>query len=218
MKIYAVPIILGLIFYCACRGKSTSQEKGQNDPDPNNHSNQTKSNSLTPVAKKDLSFSKQLQMGKVAFHIYSPNNSLHNSIIIQPSGVKDSNFIQTGVIGTVNDAFIADLNKDGFPEIYWITILESGQKNLLGYGSNKNINLIPIYMPDIIEDRKWGIGYRGDDEFKISGGYLLRSFPIFASNNPAISSSGEIRELKYRLVPAINGWLLKMVEAKDKAK
>jgi hypothetical protein len=218
MKMYSVPIILGLISCCACQGPSALNENGKNDTDKTIDSNRKKSDSVTPAGKKDPGFSKQLQMGKISFHIYSPNNPLHNSIIIQPSGLKDSTFIQTGVIGNVNDAFIADLNKDGFPEIFYTTITESGQKNLLGYASNKNINLSPVYMPDIKEDKKWGTGYRGQDEYKISGGYLLRSFPIFTSTDNRSSSSGGIRELNYRLVPATNGWLLKITDAKDKTR
>src|SRR5207344_3645867 len=64
--------------------------------------------------KKDKRFSKTVGFGKIIFHVFSPNNSIHNSIIIQPSGIIDSNMIQTGVVGDVVDAFVADVNGDGY--------------------------------------------------------------------------------------------------------
>jgi hypothetical protein len=218
MKIYILSVLLPLLFCNACQGPSVSHDKGHIESDTTNDSlNQVKSKDSTSLSgKKDLSFSKLLQMGKINFHVYSPNNALHNSIIIQPAGLKDNSLIQTGVIGNVNDAFIGDLNKDGFPEIYYTVVTEQGQKNLFGYGSNKNINLSPVYMADIREDKKWGAGYRGRDEYKISGDRLIRSFPVYAPSDPASSPSAGIRLVNYRLVQGINGWLLKVVGAKDK--
>ena len=149
--------------------------------------------------------------------MYSPNNALHNSIIIQPSGLKDSSFIQTGIIGKVTDAFTGDLDKDGFPEIYYTTEKETGEKNLFGYGSLQNLKLSPVFMPDNGEDKKWGSGYRGHDEYKISGNHLERTFPIYAASDPA-SPSGNIRHVNYRLVKGINGWSLKVVDGEDKSR
>ena len=169
-------------------------------------------------AKKDLSFSKLLQMDKVSFHVFSPNNALHNSIIIQPAGIRDSSLIQIGVIGNVKDAFVGDLNRDGYPEIYFVTETDSGLHNLYGYGSNKNLNLSPVLIPEIKDDKRWGAGYRGHDEYKISGDYLLRSFPVYSATDPMSKPSGGIRKLNYHLVPGINGWILKIVEPKSKTK
>src|SRR5262245_11035588 len=117
MKIYATGTILMLIFCSACQSPSGSHQNDSSksgiktDTPAQTHSG----NDSSRATKKDLAFSKQLQLGRVSFHLYSPNNKLHNSIIIQPSGLKDSSFIQTGIIGNVEDAFIGDLNKDGFP-------------------------------------------------------------------------------------------------------
>ena len=165
--------------------------------------------------KKDKRFSKTVALGKIIFHVFSPNNSLHNSIIIQPSGIMDNTMIQTGVLGDVVDAFAADINGDGYPEIYYEALTEAKELNLFGFGSEQNKRLTPIYMPDIGEDKKFGKGHRIKDEYTIIGTRLNRSFPIYKDQDPISSPTGGKRIVTYRLIPGKNGWILKPVDAKD---
>ncbi len=166
----------------------------------------------SPGAK---TFSKTLSVGKIVFHVFSPNNRLHNSIIIQPSGIIDSSMVQTGVAGDVVDAMAADINGDGYPEIYYVVFTEAKELNLFGYGSEQNKRLTPVYMPDIGEDKKFGKGHRNNDEYTIDGTRLKRSFPIYNEKDPMSSPSGGKRMVSYRLIPGKNGWILKPVDAKE---
>jgi hypothetical protein len=213
MKIHKTLLSSTMFFSLACQGPANAPGSEKSDTATRTLS-QGKPADSGSSAKKSMSFSKILQFDKISFHVYSPNNSLHNSIIIQPTGIKDSSLIQTGVIGKVMDAFAGDLNKDGFPEIYYVAESESGERNLFGYGSNRNQRLSLVYMPGI-KDQKWGIGYRGHDEYKISDNALQRSFPVY-STDPSSSPTRTIRELAYHLVPGVDGWILKMVDVKDR--
>ena len=218
MKICLFSILTASIFFFACHGSSDSSGAGQEIADSIKPGLQQTKAMDSSALKKNAAFSILLPAGKISFHVYSPNNPLHNSIIIQPVGIKDSSLIQTGVLGRVDEAFTADLNEDGYPEVYYTTLLESGERNLFGYGSNKNLSLTPVYIPDMGEDKKYGNGYRGHDEYKISGHRLVRSFPVYTSSDPGTTSSGNIRIVNYKLVPGVNGWILKITDSKDESR
>ncbi len=77
--------------------------------------------------------------------------------------------IHQEIDGEVVDAEVADLNQDGFPEIYVYTAsaVSGSYGSLVAYGSNANKSMTAIYLPELSDDKKNSIGYMGHDIFSI---------------------------------------------------
>ena len=106
--------------------------------------------------------------------------------------------------GKVAKAEVDDLNNDGFPDM--VIYLYSGVGNLfgnvIGILSNSNTDMRPVIFPDIMDDPKLKIGYKGYDEFYLVEGSLMRKFPIYQTVDSTQSvPSGSIRQIQYRVFP-----------------
>jgi hypothetical protein len=131
---------------------------------------------------------------------------------IQPQGLKGKNaVIEANADGTVTDAEVADLNGDGFPEIYiYVTSAGSGSYgSLIAYGSNKNRSLTKIYLPPLEENPRAVVGYQGHDEFGVVENAFVRRFPIYKKNDNQARPTGGTRQVQYHLVVGEPGWKLK---------
>jgi hypothetical protein len=162
----------------------------------------------TPVG----GFDRTLSLQGVNFHVTCAQSSSLNRVRIQPQGLKGENaVIEANADGTVTDAEVADLNGDGFPEIYiHVTSAGSGSYGtLIAYGSNKNRSLTEIYLPPLEEDPKAVAGYQGHDEFAVAENALVRRFPIYKKNDTQAQPSGGTRQVQYHLVAGEAGWILR---------
>jgi len=81
-------------------------------------------------------FDKVLNLQGIVFHVTCPNDSSLSDVTIVAKGLDvDTSITQTGVDGTVTGAEVADLNRDGSPEIYvYVTSVGSGS-----YGSRHHV-------------------------------------------------------------------------------
>ncbi|MBD1392335.1 hypothetical protein [Mucilaginibacter glaciei] len=100
--------------------------------------------------------------------------------------------------GTITDVFNADMDTDGNPEI----LIQSKGKDTVNYakiyafefgdnGANK------LDFPKLSNSQKKG--YRGNDNFYIKEGKLIREFPIYSSNDSTAKPTGAKRQLEYGL-------------------
>lgn len=88
------------------------------------------------------------------------------------------------------DTFVNDLDHDGYDEIYFVTqAAGSGSyANIVGYASDKDIDLVPVTVPEIQEEDmaqgNFFEGYIGHDTITTKGTMIVRSFPFesFPSN------------------------------------
>ncbi len=155
-------------------------------------------------------FKKELSLQGLTFHITSPNDSSASKLRIGVEGLKaPAAPIEKEVDGTVVDAEIADLDANGFPELYVFTqSAGSGSYgNVVGYASNRNNSLTEIFLPELkSRDAK---GYQGHDEFAVVEQYLVRRFPIYRSTDTNAKPTGGMRQVQYRLRPGEAGWILK---------
>ena len=119
-----------------------------------------------------------------------------------------------GETDPVVNVFLADLDKNGFEEIYIITrSAGSGSySNIYGLVSNKDKSATPIYIRPISDKDKseTGIfeGFMGHNSYELNSGTLLNSFPVYKKNDPNAKPSGGIRKVAYRLVAGEAGWIL----------
>lgn len=157
-----------------------------------------------------------LSSGKIRFHIHADTQHSINTVTIEPSGFSEANTpVQVTVDGIVTGAWIADLNKDGAPEIY-ITATSAGSGSygsLIAYSSNHNKSFTPVSIPKLSEDTTNGAGYMGHDTFQLTDSKLTRTFPVYKKNDPNCCPTGGKRTLEYSLIPGEATWQLKITAA-----
>jgi len=164
------------------------------------------------------SFDKVLNFEDISFHVTSTNEGSLNQLTIAPSGFSGSNEVMKNEVdGSVYGADVADINQDGFPEVYvYATSAGSGSYgSLIAYASNKNKSISAIYLPELSDDKKLSQGYMGHDQFSIDKNSLLRKFPIYKKGDSNAEPTGGTRQIVYELVPGEAGWILKVKKSTD---
>jgi hypothetical protein len=112
----------------------------------------------------------------------------------------------------ISDVFVADLDGNGFDEIYIITTSAGSGSygTVLGFASNKDKSLSMINFPEIQMGDENFKGYMGHDTFKIEGQKLVRIFPIYELGDTNRNPSGGRRKLVYGLYPGEAMWQLRI--------
>jgi hypothetical protein len=100
--------------------------------------------------------------------------------------------------GAIVDVYNSDMDLDGNPEI----IIQAKGKDTINYAtiyafefSNNKANKLDF--PKLTKSQREG--YRGDDNFYIKEGILIREFPIFDGNGKDAKPTGQKRQLQYGL-------------------
>lgn len=117
--------------------------------------------------------------------------------------------------GTITDVFNTDMDVDGNPEI----LIQAKSKDstvrsriyAFEYKDNKAQKLD---FPKLNQSQKKG--YRGEDNFYIKGGVLMREFPVFEGNNAKAKVTADKRILEYGL--RSNSFTVKTVSKEDEDK
>jgi hypothetical protein len=81
----------------------------------------------------------------------------------------------------ISDVFVADLDGNGFDEIYIITTSAGSGSygTVLGLASNNDKSLSRINFPETRKGDENFEGYMGHDTFRIEGQKLVRIFPVY---------------------------------------
>ena len=110
----------------------------------------------------------------------------------------------------ISNILLADLDNNGFDEIYIITTSAGSGSygNVLGLASNKDKSLSMINFPEIEQEDDNFIGYMGHDSFTIENRKLLRTFPVFNEGDANHNPTGGTRKLIYGLYPGEAMWQL----------
>ncbi len=136
---------------------------------------------LVYVYWQSVGFDKQYFLQGITFRVISPNDNFSNTLEIIPSGLEiDNSIIKKAINGVVTGAEVADLNADGYPEIYIYTYFTGNGSygDVVAYSANNKKSLSSVYLPPLSNDNKISSGYRGYDEFTIIENSLARHFPI----------------------------------------
>lgn len=163
--------------------------------------------------KKNLRFDTSIKVGKTGYRVSCNNkNPERNIASISPIGFdKSIGDFSLEIKGRIQKAEVDDLNHDGYPDlVFYIFSNDSIPKgNVVAISSEKNENVAPILFPDIYDDPKLRIGYKGDDEFFLLEGSLMRRFPVFPVEGADTTKSKEpgtpMRQIQYTVVPAEQG-------------
>ena len=155
-------------------------------------------------------FAKTLKLRGVTFIVKSSNKSTDNKVTITTRGLTRNATLVREVDGRITGAEVADINVDGFPELYiYATSAGSGSYgSLVAFGSNKNKSLSDIFLPEIAAGSKESIGFMGHDEFAVVEGTLVRRFPVYKPGDSNAKPTGGMRQIQYKLKAGEAGWVL----------
>jgi len=112
----------------------------------------------------------------------------------------------------ISNVLIADLDGNGFDEIYLITTSQGSGSygSVLGFASNRDKSLSMVNFPDIQGEGETFRGYMGHDIFSVEGQGLVRTFPVYAEGDPNRNPTGGKRKLTYGLHPGEATWQLRI--------
>jgi hypothetical protein len=112
----------------------------------------------------------------------------------------------------ISEVFVADLDGNGFDEIYIVTTSAGSGSygTVLGFASNKDKSLSMINSSEIQESDKNFEGYMGHDTFKLEDQKLVRTFPIYNEGDTNKHPTGGTRKLVYGLYSGEAMWQLKV--------
>lgn len=156
-------------------------------------------------------FDTTMKVGKVGYRLSSNNKNLEkNSATVAPIGFdKNMREFTFDIKGKVVKGEVDDVNRDGYPDlvIYLVSNDSIPRGNVIGISSEKNESVAPIIFPDIFDDPKLRIGYKGNDEFFLMEGMLVRRFPVYPTEGaPAPPATGKLmRQIQYIVVPGERG-------------
>ena len=153
-----------------------------------------------------------MKVGKAGYRINCLNKSAEkNAISINPVGfeneVRDFSFDLKGLL---TGAEVDDLNKDGFPDLLlYVNTKDSLNKSaVIGISSMENKSVVPIVLPDILDDPRLRDGYKGSDQYMLLEGILMRTYPLFEKDvNGVQQPTAKMRRLMYRVSQGEQGSL-----------
>ena len=160
----------------------------------------------------------ELAYGGIRFTLHASAGGSLSQLQIQPSGLAvDNSEITTELDGTAYLAEMADLDDDGWPEIYvYVSSAGSGSYgSLAAYAVNKGKSITPIYLPPLQHSPEVIEGYMGHDKFAVVDNRLIRSFPIYRKDDSNAAPGGGTRQLLYRLERGEASWVLQLDRVVD---
>ena len=155
----------------------------------------------------------QLGDGRVGFALQATSGSSLNTLTLTPIGLEVDNEMQSIELdGSAYLAELADLDSDGWPEVYvYVSSAGSGSYgSLVAYAVNNGKSATPIYLPALDENAEAAQGYQGHDEFRVVENRLVRRYPVYRDADTNAAPSGGTRQVQYRLVPGEAGWQLEI--------
>lgn len=133
-----------------------------------------------------------------------------STIEIQTQGFEHNYLENFEDMDPIANIFLADIDANGFDEIYIITVSQGSGSygNVLAFASNRDKSISMIHLPEIDKGDKRFQGYMGHDVFKIEDRKLVRTFPVYNEDDSNRNPSGGKRKLIYGLYPGEAMWQL----------
>ncbi len=195
-------LAVGTLVLTACQGArvSSAKEDNQTGPAPSR---------ADAASGSSRVFSTRTGKTIVVTETHPVGQSL-STIVIHTEGFEHDRPETYEDRDPISEVFLADLDGNGFEEIYIITTSQgSGSYGfVLGFASNRDKSLSIIHFPEIEEGDVAFEGYMGHDSFTISGRKLLRSFPVYREGNRNSEPTGGRRTVTYGLHPGEAMWQL----------
>ncbi|VVN44601.1 hypothetical protein [Pseudomonas fluorescens] len=177
---------------------------------------QNLSSSLVDEVRDSIQpFDQTLDLQGIRFHVTTALVDGNRVLYIAPQGLEiDNSKVAHPLTGNIVRAQIADLNRDGSPEIY-VFVRSPGRGmagELVAYSANRKKSLSEIYLPPVSDNPKIAEGYQGEDEFALMENALVQRFPVYEDADAGAEQTGKMRQVQYRLIPGEAGWVLRVFQ------
>jgi len=153
----------------------------------------------------------QLVYGDIVFTLHVRGEGSLRQLDLQVGGLElGQQTFSHEIDGTAYRAELADLDANGWPEVY-VCISSAGSGSygsLVAYAVNNGKSATPIYLRPLTDDSVASAGYMGHDEFAVVENRLVRRFPVYLEGDTNSAPSGGTRQLQYKLAPGEAGWIL----------
>lgn len=150
-----IPFYILLIIFLSCNNKENKDKKHNTTPPQAKEEGQEISSQPEEIKGHDNQktgvFLEELKSGKLSFKVES-NNTKDNKMKISISGLEKTNYMETfDIEGKVEQAFLLDINKDNYIELYIVLSLENGtgNKKMIGIASFRNKSAGEIHVQGI---------------------------------------------------------------------
>lgn len=185
-------------------------------------SNQAKKDSTPEIKSDEKIVTRELKTNSGMVFVLTEDKSLGASVSIVK--LKTRNFEKSndeyilGEIDPIEKVFLADLDQNGYEEMYIITrgAGSGSYSNIFGFSSNNDKSVTPIYIPDISANDvvQGGLfyGYQGHNTFTLENGSLINSFPVYLKDDTNANPTGGNRSVKYSMIAGEATWILKPTE------
>lgn len=148
------------------------------------------------VTAPATAYSKEVSYEKVKFNVKSPGSTTGNSFTLTATGFAgDVTPYTENIEGQVKDLITADIDGDNFPEVAVIVLNASNKGHAYVYSSNKNKSLSMVNLPEIPDNDKSLLGYKGLDEYQFVENRFMRRFPLFDGD----TKTTKFRQFQYKL-------------------
>ncbi|WP_157601116.1 hypothetical protein [Persicobacter sp. CCB-QB2] len=199
------------VFFIACQEKEQQGDREEAIAKAENSKEEKTSGAVA--------FEQAFDLGKVKMMVHIPNTTTDNLITINPEGFENmKDPFTTKIEGIVREGYQADLNGDGFQEIYLFeySIGSGTYGKVHAFASFGDKSFGPIYMPEMTEDLAQG--YMGHDRFYIKDDLLVREFPLYNESDTNAKPTGGNRVIKYSLEKGEAGFILKPKKGREQIK
>lgn len=150
-----------------------------------------------------------MKVGKVGYRLNCTNkNPEKNLASVNPIGFdKNMREFSFDIKGRISKAEVDDVNRDGYPDLVFYVFSNDSipRGNVIAISSDKNESVSPIMFPDIFDDPKLRVGYKGNDEYFLMEGMLVRRFPVYPAEGVTAATGTLMRQIQYIVVPGERG-------------
>lgn len=173
-----------------------------------------------PTLTQPFRFQKVIEVSPGnSFDIFSwgrGSDSTGSFLILESDSAQTKYTTTTGDLdGTITDVYNTDMDMDGNPEI----LIQAKSKDSTKYTQiyafeYKDNKAQKLDFPRLTSSQRKG--YRGEDNFYLKEGTLMREFPLFDGQGDTAKVTAEKRVLEYGI--RSNNFTVKTVEQEDKNK
>lgn len=200
MKSLFISLVLTGLFLSAC-----SEKKPETVVKKDSTEKMTIKKDTTLKIKKEL----KTKSGKTyTIHESKPAFTVSDYMISGTGFMNSSDTIKYSQKDPMTTAMLADLDKNGFEELYIITKTGDTEyfMNILGVASPDDkifgeIVVQEITAADVEKNQKFA-GYKGMDSIYFTGSNIIREFPVFKGGDKIGDPTGGRRKIIYTLKPA----------------
>ena len=212
IQLFLIALLITSVMSCGeSAKKETDQESPalektiEDSPEPQSEKEKTSKTSLTTKTGRIFEIETQNEGASVMNITVSPKDFPNSTDSWKIEGADP-----------LSESFTADLDENGFEELYLVTrsVGTGSYARIYGYASNRDLSATPIYVPEPSEsDMAQGgafFGYMGHDSIFMDEGRLYRKFPVYREGDENCCPTGGDRRLEYELIPGEASWILRI--------